>query len=164
MEQLEARSISIFGNTLKPEGFSLFLVRQTHTNTNGTGFNFPSERKNSMRYGRLRPPRLEHGRPPSPKRLYRPRCCSTPWSILDRLLLLLLLLPCLFIFFLILVILDSSDELQFSGLSCDDSKKLKIFRSDPFDYQSIIHALKGCSGLFYTFEPPQDQPAYDVSS
>ncbi|KAE8055635.1 hypothetical protein FH972_012463 [Carpinus fangiana] len=53
------------------------------------------------------------------------------------------------------------DESQFSGLSCDHSKKLKIFRSDPFDYQSIIHALKGCSGLFYSFEPPQDQPTYD---
>jgi hypothetical protein len=58
----------------------------------------------------------------------------------------------------------SSDELQFSGLSCDHSKKLKIFHWDPFDYQSIIHALKGCSGLFYTFEPPQDQPTNDVTS
>jgi hypothetical protein len=138
--------------------------KHTHRHKNGTSFDFPSELKNSMRYGRLRPPRLEHGRPPSPKRLYRPRCGSTPWSV-DH-LLLLLLLPCNFFyfFFLILVILDSSDELQFSGLSCDDRKNLKIFRSDPFDYQSIIHALKGCSGLFYTFEPPQDQPAYDVSS
>lgn len=71
-----------------------------------------------------------------------------------------------FVFFLIYTFHFgwSSDELQFSGLSCDHSKKLKIFRSDPFDYQSIIHALKGCSGLFYTFEPPQDQPTYDVSS
>jgi hypothetical protein len=69
-------------------------------------------------------------------------------------------------FFFFPYILDdrSSDESQFSGLSCDHSKKLKIFRSDPFDYQSIIHALKGCSGLFYAFEPPQDQPTYDVSS
>ncbi|XP_052208835.1 cinnamoyl-CoA reductase 1-like [Diospyros lotus] len=41
------------------------------------------------------------------------------------------------------------------------NKKLKIFESDPFDYQSILEALKGCSGLFYSFEPPQDQPAYD---
>ncbi|KAG6687847.1 hypothetical protein I3842_11G094700 [Carya illinoinensis] len=58
-------------------------------------------------------------------------------------------------------VLDSSDEqLQFNGLS-SENKKLKIFRSDPFDYQSIIDALKGCSGLFYAFEPPQDQPTYD---
>ncbi|PPE02634.1 hypothetical protein GOBAR_DD00333 [Gossypium barbadense] len=33
--------------------------------------------------------------------------------------------------------------------------------ADPFDYQSITDALKGCSGLFYAFEPPQDHPAYD---
>ena len=56
-----------------------------------------------------------------------------------------------------------SDELQFNGLA-SDNKKLKIFNSDPYDYQSIIDALKGCSGLFYTFEPPKDQPSYDVSS
>ncbi|KAG2680293.1 hypothetical protein I3760_11G093200 [Carya illinoinensis] len=52
------------------------------------------------------------------------------------------------------------EQLQFNGLS-SENKKLKIFRSDPFDYQSIIDALKGCSGLFYAFEPPQDQPTYD---
>ncbi|KAG6633676.1 cinnamoyl-CoA reductase-like SNL6 [Carya illinoinensis] len=52
------------------------------------------------------------------------------------------------------------DESQLNRLCCDNTK-LKIFRSDPFDYQSIIDALKGCSGLFYAFEPPQDQPAYD---
>ncbi|KAB1215984.1 Tetraketide alpha-pyrone reductase 1 [Morella rubra] len=52
------------------------------------------------------------------------------------------------------------DDVQFSGHSCDD-KNLKVFRSDPFDYQSILDALKGCCGLFYTFEPPQDQPTYD---
>jgi hypothetical protein len=87
-------------------------------------------------------------------------------SFLLLLLLLLLLLPCRVYFLFFPYILDdrSSDESQFSGLSCDHSKKLKIFRSDPFDYQSIIHALKGCSGLFYAFEPPQDQPTYDVSS
>ncbi|KAH7659123.1 Cinnamoyl-CoA reductase protein [Dioscorea alata] len=33
-----------------------------------------------------------------------------------------------------------------------DNKRLKLFRSDPFDYQSIVDALKGCSGLFYMFE------------
>jgi hypothetical protein len=50
----------------------------------------------------------------------------------------------------------------FNGISAD-SDKLKIFQSDPFDYHSIIDALRGCSGLFYTFEPPLDQPNYDVS-
>ncbi|KAM7491057.1 hypothetical protein LguiA_033978 [Lonicera macranthoides] len=47
-----------------------------------------------------------------------------------------------------------------SGLDCD-KMRLKIFKSDPFDYQSIIDALKGCNGLFYTFEPPLDHPTYD---
>ncbi|CAJ1931126.1 unnamed protein product [Sphenostylis stenocarpa] len=48
----------------------------------------------------------------------------------------------------------------FNGISTDPNK-LKVFRSDPFDYHSIIDALRGCSGLFYTFEPPHDQPNYD---
>ena len=43
-----------------------------------------------------------------------------------------------------------------------EKKKLKIFHSDPFDYQSIMDALKGCSGLFYSFQPPRDQPSSDV--
>ncbi|KAK9275728.1 hypothetical protein L1049_022996 [Liquidambar formosana] len=55
---------------------------------------------------------------------------------------------------------NHGDVQSFNGLSCDN-KKLKIFHSDPFDYHSIIGALRGCSGLFYTFEPPQDQPIYD---
>ncbi|KAL3497815.1 hypothetical protein ACH5RR_040547 [Cinchona calisaya] len=42
-----------------------------------------------------------------------------------------------------------------------DNKNLKIFHSDPFDYHSVIDALKGCSGLFYSFEPPQDHSTYD---
>ncbi|XP_068634515.1 cinnamoyl-CoA reductase-like SNL6 [Aristolochia californica] len=42
-----------------------------------------------------------------------------------------------------------------------ESRKLKVFQSDPFDYQSIMDAIKGCSGLFYTFEPPQEQTIYD---
>ncbi|KDP39532.1 hypothetical protein JCGZ_02552 [Jatropha curcas] len=42
-----------------------------------------------------------------------------------------------------------------------NSKKLRVFYSDPFDYQSIMDALKGCYGLFYSFEPPSDQPNYD---
>lgn len=50
---------------------------------------------------------------------------------------------------------------SFEGLSCNN-KKLKVFHSDPFDYHSIMDALKGCCGLFYSFEPPSDQPTYDV--
>ncbi|XP_057448641.1 cinnamoyl-CoA reductase-like SNL6 [Lotus japonicus] len=52
------------------------------------------------------------------------------------------------------------DKEMFNEISAD-SDKLKVFRSDPFDYHSLIDALKGCSGLFYTFEPPFDQPDYD---
>ncbi|XP_048319370.2 cinnamoyl-CoA reductase-like SNL6 [Ziziphus jujuba] len=55
---------------------------------------------------------------------------------------------------------QSHGELRLEGLACE-KKELKIFQSDPFDYQSIIGALRGCTGLFYTFEPPQDQPTYD---
>ncbi|KAA8525865.1 hypothetical protein F0562_007720 [Nyssa sinensis] len=55
---------------------------------------------------------------------------------------------------------NHGEDQPFKGLSCD-KKKLKIFQSDPFDYHSIVDALKGCSGLFYTFEPPQDKPIYD---
>ncbi|KAK8341626.1 hypothetical protein V6Z12_A08G178400 [Gossypium hirsutum] len=53
------------------------------------------------------------------------------------------------------------DDLKLNGVATEREKKLKIFRADPFDYQSITDALKGCSGLFYAFEPPQDHPAYD---
>ncbi|XP_058085408.1 cinnamoyl-CoA reductase-like SNL6 [Magnolia sinica] len=42
-----------------------------------------------------------------------------------------------------------------------EKNNLKIFQSDPFDYQSIVDAMKGCSGLFYTFEPPEYQSSYD---
>ncbi|KAG5601444.1 hypothetical protein H5410_032814 [Solanum commersonii] len=45
-------------------------------------------------------------------------------------------------------------------IECEE-KKLKIFESDPFDYHSILDALKGCSGLFYSFESPADYPTYD---
>nr|ACU20635.1 unknown [Glycine max] len=49
---------------------------------------------------------------------------------------------------------------QLNGISADPNR-LKIFHLDPFDYHSITDALRGCSGLFYVFEPPQDQPYYD---
>ncbi|KAJ8754351.1 hypothetical protein K2173_002802 [Erythroxylum novogranatense] len=47
-----------------------------------------------------------------------------------------------------------------SGVSADN-KNLKAFCADPFDCKSIIDALRGCSGLFYAFEPPEDHPTYD---
>ncbi|XP_059456919.1 cinnamoyl-CoA reductase-like SNL6 [Corylus avellana] len=45
--------------------------------------------------------------------------------------------------------------------SFEEHKKLRVFHSDHLDYHSILDALKGCSALFYTFEPPPDQPTYD---
>ncbi|OIT32216.1 PREDICTED: cinnamoyl-CoA reductase-like SNL6 isoform X1 [Nicotiana attenuata] len=43
-----------------------------------------------------------------------------------------------------------------------NKKELKVFQSDPFDYHSVLDALKGCSCLFYSFEPPKDHSnAYD---
>ena len=57
----------------------------------------------------------------------------------------------------------SGDLSVSEGLSGEASKRLKVFRSDPFDYHSIVDAVKGCSGLFYNFEPPMDHPTYDVS-
>ncbi|KAL2348935.1 hypothetical protein Fmac_002935 [Flemingia macrophylla] len=52
------------------------------------------------------------------------------------------------------------EQHMFDGIASHPDK-LKVFRSDPFDYHSIVDALRGCSGLFYTFEPPLDQPNYD---
>lgn len=45
--------------------------------------------------------------------------------------------------------------------SGENKQQLRCFRADPFDYQSLVDAMKGCWGLFYVFEPPHDQP-YDV--
>ncbi|PKA53050.1 Tetraketide alpha-pyrone reductase 1 [Apostasia shenzhenica] len=33
-----------------------------------------------------------------------------------------------------------------------ENKRVRVFRSDPLDYQSIAAAFRGCSGVFYTFE------------
>ncbi|KAF5206493.1 Cinnamoyl-coa reductase protein [Thalictrum thalictroides] len=52
---------------------------------------------------------------------------------------------------------DHGDLQVLKGLSCD-KKKLRIFQADPLDYHSIIDALRDCSALFYSFEPPRDQP------
>ncbi|CAN4128143.1 unnamed protein product [Withania somnifera] len=52
---------------------------------------------------------------------------------------------------------DHDEFLAFNdGLGACDMRRLKIFHLDPFDYHSIVAALKGCSGLFYSFEPPKD--------
>ncbi|KAI3810688.1 hypothetical protein L1987_20310 [Smallanthus sonchifolius] len=40
-----------------------------------------------------------------------------------------------------------------------DSKNLRVFHTDPLDYHSIVEALEGCYGLFYS----SDQPFYDES-
>ncbi|XP_060207615.1 cinnamoyl-CoA reductase-like SNL6 [Lycium barbarum] len=55
------------------------------------------------------------------------------------------------------------ESLFLNKLECDDhdKKKLKIFQLDLFDYHSIVDALKGCSALFYSFEPPSDHSTYD---
>ncbi|GAY62187.1 hypothetical protein CUMW_215810 [Citrus unshiu] len=46
-------------------------------------------------------------------------------------------------------------------INYNEEKKLKVFQADPFDYHSLVNALKGCSGLFYSFEPPSDHSTYD---
>ncbi|XP_074590326.1 cinnamoyl-CoA reductase 1-like isoform X1 [Curcuma longa] len=46
-------------------------------------------------------------------------------------------------------------------LSADD-RRLRLFAADPLDYHSIVDAVGGCSGLFYAFEPLQDQPYDDL--
>ncbi|ONK55803.1 uncharacterized protein A4U43_C10F1140 [Asparagus officinalis] len=56
---------------------------------------------------------------------------------------------------------DHGDLNISKGVSNERSNNLRIFRSDPFDYQSIVDAMRGCSGLFYNFEPPKDNPTYD---
>ncbi|XP_020673358.1 cinnamoyl-CoA reductase-like SNL6 [Dendrobium catenatum] len=41
--------------------------------------------------------------------------------------------------------------------SWSESKRVRIFRSDPLDYHSIADAVRGCSGVFYSF----DTDSYD---
>lgn len=55
---------------------------------------------------------------------------------------------------------NKGDLVSFSG-TANQNKRLRIFQSDPFDYHSIVEALKGCSGLFYTFELPKEHSTYD---
>lgn len=61
--------------------------------------------------------------------------------------------------------LKKKKEGELNGLeeeSCSN-KRLKIFRADTFDYQSITNAIRGCSCLFYSFEPNLEECSYDVS-
>ncbi|KAG6509299.1 hypothetical protein ZIOFF_034692 [Zingiber officinale] len=44
-----------------------------------------------------------------------------------------------------------------------ENRRLRLFDADPFDYHSIVDAVRGCSGLFYAFDPPQEEP-YDVET
>ncbi|CAA2999289.1 cinnamoyl- reductase-like SNL6 [Olea europaea subsp. europaea] len=53
------------------------------------------------------------------------------------------------------------DELQSFKRLSSENKKLRVFGSDPLDYHSLMEALKGCCGLFYSFELPSDNPTYD---
>ncbi|XP_020682377.1 cinnamoyl-CoA reductase-like SNL6 isoform X1 [Dendrobium catenatum] len=39
-----------------------------------------------------------------------------------------------------------------------ENKRVRVFRADPLDYNSIAEAIRGCSGLFYTFD---DESSYD---
>ncbi|KAK1274377.1 hypothetical protein QJS04_geneDACA012147 [Acorus gramineus] len=41
----------------------------------------------------------------------------------------------------------------------ENNKRLKVFAWDPFDFDSIVDALSGCSGLFYSLE--HQRPSYD---
>ncbi|XP_020588690.1 cinnamoyl-CoA reductase-like SNL6 [Phalaenopsis equestris] len=36
--------------------------------------------------------------------------------------------------------------------SWSESEMVRVFRSDPLDYHSIADAVRGCSGVFYTFD------------
>ncbi|KAG6505855.1 hypothetical protein ZIOFF_038221 [Zingiber officinale] len=43
-----------------------------------------------------------------------------------------------------------------------ENRRLRLFDADPFDYHSIVEAVRGCSGLFYAFDPPQEEPYDDL--
>lgn len=55
-----------------------------------------------------------------------------------------------------------SELMRKAAMNVSDDGKLKAFVADPFDYHSIVDALKGCSGLFYAFEPLREEANYDV--
>ncbi|KAJ9547508.1 hypothetical protein OSB04_020051 [Centaurea solstitialis] len=57
--------------------------------------------------------------------------------------------------------IQTHDEMQSLEGRVGEKKKLRVFHTDPLDYHSILEALQGCYGLFYSFEPPSDQSSYD---
>lgn len=74
------------------------------------------------------------------------------------------------LFHLVLIFWQPKKKKKAGKLQCieelnyNEEKKLKVFQADPFDYHSLVNALKGCSGLFYSFEPPSDHSTYDVTT
>ncbi|EPS59154.1 hypothetical protein M569_15655, partial [Genlisea aurea] len=56
---------------------------------------------------------------------------------------------------------NNQGELQRYEMESSENSRLRVFHSDPLDYHSIIDALRGCSALFYSFEPPADHSTYD---
>ncbi|KAI3514947.1 hypothetical protein L1887_13695 [Cichorium endivia] len=57
--------------------------------------------------------------------------------------------------------IQSHEEMQSMERTIVDNTNLRVFHTDPLDYHSIVEALDGCYGLFYSFEPPSDHPSYD---
>ncbi|TKY70029.1 Tetraketide alpha-pyrone reductase 1 [Spatholobus suberectus] len=150
-------------NTLHPitPPFKIFSFLVSATRQDGPFIRHKCS--DSMRHGRFGPVGLQPGPETPPKGLHRSRLRSKIWYLpisqsITFYFAALTMLP-----FLEIALLSDcfpGEENQFNGISTDPNK-LKVFRSDPFDYHSIIDALRGCSGLFYTFEPPLDQPNYD---
>ncbi|KAJ0970779.1 hypothetical protein J5N97_018738 [Dioscorea zingiberensis] len=64
-------------------------------------------------------------------------------------------------YFVHAVTTDGHGDLHGLEESSCSNKRLKIFRSDHFDYQSITNAIRGCSCLFYSFELNQEESPYD---
>ncbi|CAN1786111.1 Cinnamoyl-CoA reductase-like SNL6 [Linum perenne] len=56
---------------------------------------------------------------------------------------------------------QSSGDSNSSKTKNKKKKMLRVFEIDVFDYHTIMDALKGCTALFYTFEPPSDHLIYD---
>ncbi|CAN1786108.1 Cinnamoyl-CoA reductase-like SNL6 [Linum perenne] len=56
---------------------------------------------------------------------------------------------------------SSGDNSNSSKTKNKKKKMLRVFEIDVFDYHTIMDALKGCTALFYTFEPPSDHLIYD---
>eukprot|EP01018_Ginkgo_biloba_P014679 Gb_01297 [translate_table: standard] len=53
---------------------------------------------------------------------------------------------------------ETARKLQEMGRA---NEGVKIFAADVLDYHSIIDALQGCSGIFYTFDQSENSDGYD---